>query len=246
MIASLIAQHVLVVWWSDRRAQKYPERRAENHPEKRLKRPKCPKHPERPDWDLREGDDQVDLDELEGSKPPMLRPTEVFIGRTDYHITIHTQPSSKHRIPIQNLSFSTYSPNNQDNILQGSYQNTKDDPRPRLAAILPKLTHTTSKDQLLPHLDSVYVGLVEDTGSLFAMSPDRFPLVAFSGGRAKNRVKVIDVAVDAITAEGKRRENAMKERNYGSEDDRSSLHTDQQCLVRIHLLKSGDGMGLAA
>jgi hypothetical protein len=32
--------------------------------------------------DLREGDDEVDLDELEGSKPPMSKPTEVFIGRT--------------------------------------------------------------------------------------------------------------------------------------------------------------------
>jgi serine/threonine-protein kinase/endoribonuclease IRE1 len=31
--------------------------------------------------DLRE-DDEVDLDELEGSKPPMSKPTEVFIGRT--------------------------------------------------------------------------------------------------------------------------------------------------------------------
>ncbi|KAJ7702844.1 hypothetical protein B0H14DRAFT_3030337, partial [Mycena olivaceomarginata] len=37
----------------------------------------------------------------------MSKPTEVFIGRTDYHITIHTRPSSKHRIPVQNLSFST-------------------------------------------------------------------------------------------------------------------------------------------
>ncbi|KAJ7788083.1 hypothetical protein B0H14DRAFT_3892653 [Mycena olivaceomarginata] len=71
--------------------------------------------------DLRE-DDEVDLDELEGSKPPMSKPTEVFICGTDYHITIHTRPSSKHRIPVQNLSFSTYGPNSQGNILQGSYQ----------------------------------------------------------------------------------------------------------------------------
>jgi serine/threonine-protein kinase/endoribonuclease IRE1 len=101
-------------------------------------------------------------------------------------------------------------------------------PRPQLSAILPKLTHATSMDQL-PHLQSAYIGLVEETGSLFAMSPDRFPLVVFGGGGArKSRViKVIDEGprelssdVDAVTEERKRREKAMKERNYGSEDDR--------------------------
>ncbi|KAJ7779575.1 hypothetical protein B0H14DRAFT_3894141 [Mycena olivaceomarginata] len=264
--------------------------------------------------DLRE-DDEVDLDELEGSKPPMSKPTEVFIGRTDYYITIHTRPSSKHRIPVQNLSFSTYGPNNQDNILQGSYRNTKDDayiqslpngeiisfkareessgtedhsilwglkfnnpivaifdvlrnpthhntfvllqPRPQLSAILPKLTHATSMDQL-PHLQSAYIGLVEETGSLFAMSPDRFPLVVFSGGgggaRKPRVIKVIDEGprelpgdVDAVTEERKRREKAMRERNYGSEDarclDRASLYTDRRCLVGIRPLEGGDGDG---
>jgi hypothetical protein len=39
------------------------------------------------------------------------------------------------------------------------------------------------------HLDSVYVGLVEATGSLFAMSPGRFPLVAVSGA-GQGRVKL--------------------------------------------------------
>ncbi|KAJ6481661.1 hypothetical protein C8R45DRAFT_1215506 [Mycena sanguinolenta] len=77
--------------------------------------------------DLREAHDEIDLHELEGSKPPISKPTEVFIGRTDYHITIHTRPSSKHRIPVQNLSFSTYGPDNQDNILQAAYRTTKDD-----------------------------------------------------------------------------------------------------------------------
>ncbi|KAJ7798724.1 hypothetical protein B0H14DRAFT_3543971 [Mycena olivaceomarginata] len=48
----------------------------------------------------------------------------------------------------------------------------------------PKLAQTTSTDQL-PHLESAYVGLVEESGSLFAMSPDRFPLVAFTAGRKR-------------------------------------------------------------
>jgi serine/threonine-protein kinase/endoribonuclease IRE1 len=109
----------------------------------------------------------------------------------------------------------------------------------------------------LPHLQSAYIGLVEETGSLFAMSPDRFPLVVFSGGGGahKNRViKVIDEGprelpsdVDAVTEERKRREKAMKQRNYGSEDarclDRSSLYTDRRCLGGIRPLEGGDGDG---
>jgi serine/threonine-protein kinase/endoribonuclease IRE1 len=71
----------------------------------------------------------------------------------------------------------------------------------------------------------VYIGLVEETGSLFAMSPDRFPLVAF-------------------TAERQRREYALKPRNHGSEDDtclgRSSLYTDRRCFVGMRPLEGGD------
>ncbi|KAJ7326439.1 hypothetical protein DFH08DRAFT_941069 [Mycena albidolilacea] len=106
-------------------------------------------------------------------------------------------------------------------------------PRPRLSAILPKLAQTTSMDQL-QYLDSVYVGLVEAMGSLFAMSPDRFPLVAFSGA-GRGRVKL-------ETAGGE-----PKQRSYGSEDadgaeqclDRSS----QRCLVGMHPLEGGDEDG---
>ncbi|KAJ7704317.1 hypothetical protein B0H17DRAFT_8100 [Mycena rosella] len=268
--------------------------------------------------DLR--DEELDLDELDGTKPQISKPTEVFIGRTDYHITIHTRPSGKHRTPVQvqNLSFSTYGPNNQDNVLQASYRNTKDDayiqslpngeiisfkargeakqhsgsdsvlwvykfsnpivaifdvlriptqhppntfvllqPRPQLSTILPKLTPTTSMDQL-PHLESAYIGMVEETGSLFAMSPDRFPLVAFGGTR--NRVKLIEAPrdtqplagelaseVDAITRARKQREKAMRERDYSSQDDRcvdrTSLWADRRCLVGIRPLEGGDGDG---
>ncbi|KAJ7747930.1 hypothetical protein DFH07DRAFT_830611 [Mycena maculata] len=265
--------------------------------------------------DLRDEDEELDLDELDGSKPQMSKPTEVFIGRTDYHITIHTRPSNKHKIPVQNLSFSTYGPNNQDGILQGSYKNTKDDvyiqslpngeiisfkakgqakqtfaqdsvlwankynnpivaifdvlrtpaqhppntfvllqPRPQLSAILPTLNQATSTDQL-PHLESAYIGLVEETGSLFAMSPDQFPLVAFGAGK-QNRPKMIDAVpdtgelpseVDAITKARKQRERAMMGRDYGSEDDRcmdrTSLYAHRRCLVGIRELEGGDGDG---
>ncbi|KAJ7031663.1 hypothetical protein C8F04DRAFT_1235902 [Mycena alexandri] len=266
--------------------------------------------------DLRD-EDELDLDELDGSKPQMSKPTEVFIGRTDYHITIHTRPSNRHQIPVQNLSFSTYGPNNQDNVLQAAYRSTKDDayiqslpkgeiisfkakqnsasdsviwaskftnpivaifdvlrtptqhpphtfvllqPRPQLSAILPKLNHATSVDEL-PHLDSAYIGMVEETGSLFAMSPDRFPLVVFGGGGgSKPKMKTIGSGpkgedptvelppeIDAVTAARKEREKAMKERDYGSDDDkcldRTSLYTDRRCLVGIRPLEGGDGDG---
>jgi serine/threonine-protein kinase/endoribonuclease IRE1 len=53
--------------------------------------------------------------------------------------------------------------------------------------------------------------------------------------------------IDAITAARKRRENAMKKLDYGSEDDRcqdrNSLYTDRSCLVGIRPLAEGDGDG---
>ncbi|KAJ7326430.1 hypothetical protein DFH08DRAFT_968323 [Mycena albidolilacea] len=203
--------------------------------------------------------------------PPKRR--EVVVGRTDYHVTIHTQPSNKHKlVPAQTLAFSTYGPSSRDNVLQGSYRSTEDgvymqslpngeivafktgskedlgvrwgrefkspivaifdvlrgpaqdtffvllQPRPRLSVILHNLVRATSMD----HLDSVYLGLVEATGSLFAMSPGRLPLVAVSGG-------------------------APKQRLYGSEDedgaegclDRSS----RRRLVGMHPLEAGDEDG---
>lgn len=50
-------------------------------------------------------------------------------------------------------------------------------PQPGLGDIF----HTLSLDTAttLPNIQSAYVGMVEQTGSLFAMSPSRFPLVAF-------------------------------------------------------------------
>ncbi|KAF7329834.1 hypothetical protein MKEN_00246800 [Mycena kentingensis (nom. inval.)] len=273
--------------------------------------PECP-------WDPFEDlhdDEELDLDELDGSKPPMEKPTEVYIGRTDYHIAIHTR--GKQRMPVQNLSFSTYGPNNQDNLLQAAYRSTKDDayiqslpsgeiisftaretaktnsvlwaskfanpivaifdvfrtpsqhppntfvllqPRPQMSAILPQLKKVTSVDQL-PHLDSAYVGLVKETGSLFAMSPERFPLVAFSdGGRTgqrqlpridgpQGRSSELPGKIDDITEKRKQedRDRALRENDYGADDercmDRSALYTDRQCLVGIRPLEGGDGDG---
>ncbi|KAJ7798730.1 hypothetical protein B0H14DRAFT_3543993, partial [Mycena olivaceomarginata] len=126
-------------------------------------------------------------------------------------------------------------------------------PRP-LYTILRNLVHTTSMDQLiwakqltgypdhmswmdrLPHLDSVYVGLVGATGSLFAMSPDRFPLVAVSGA-GQGRVKL-----ETALAGGE-----PKQRSYGSEDEggaeRCLDRSSRRRLVGMHPLEAGDEDG---
>ncbi|EJD02004.1 uncharacterized protein FOMMEDRAFT_109089 [Fomitiporia mediterranea MF3/22] len=74
---------------------------------------------------------EVDLDELDGTKPPKVMPvsTEILIGRTDYHVSIQTRPRnpSEPRPPVQNLTFSTYGPNNQDLPMQATYRRTPDD-----------------------------------------------------------------------------------------------------------------------
>ncbi|KZT64332.1 hypothetical protein DAEQUDRAFT_718191 [Daedalea quercina L-15889] len=187
----------------------------------------------------------LDLDDLEGSDPPKRAssPTEVFIGRTDYHIAIHTRPSraSPVRPPVQNLSFSVYGPNNQDLSIQSVYRRTADNayiqplpngeiisftsgaahsadpnmepttefawgrafstpivavfdilrspqrqqplallqPRLHLEDILPSAElQKAAARQSLP-FDAAFVGIVEETGSLFAMGPDTYPLVIF-------------------------------------------------------------------
>ncbi|KAI0058346.1 kinase-like protein [Artomyces pyxidatus] len=189
--------------------------------------------------------DDVDLDELDGTKPAREYPTDIFIGRTDYHISIHTRPlsPSARRPPVQNLSFSTYGPNNQDLEQQASYKRAVDDvyvetlpngeiisfktrasdvplgshipdntfvwgqrfsnpivavfdvvksarrdapfvllqPRPRLDDIYPSSDLSAAARQHRFNPEIAYVGLVRETGSLYALSPDHFPLVVFGG-----------------------------------------------------------------
>ncbi|TFY78428.1 hypothetical protein EWM64_g5582 [Hericium alpestre] len=211
----------------------------------------CPWDPLEDLFDKDPTDYDVDLDELDGTKPPKQYPREIYIGRTDYHISIHTRPisPSARRSPPQNLSFSTYGPNNQDLEQQASYRRTVDNtyveplpngeviafktriqddkakentfvwgqrfpspivaifdvvkhsgraqpfvllqPRPRIEDVFPDLDLPGNKSPHTQNADSAYVGLVEETGSLFAMSPDHFPLVIFGGGEDRTR-KTID------------------------------------------------------
>ncbi|KAJ3820981.1 hypothetical protein F5880DRAFT_1486977 [Lentinula raphanica] len=240
--------------------------------------------------DMKEEEDgeefELDLDELESEeadeKPvkTKIKPTEVYIGRTDYHISIHARPSRTSNgarlqtPPVQNLSFSTYGPNNQDTLLQSSYSRTKDDsyiqslpsgellafrahsslgktgetdsllwfrtfsnpivatfdvlkrpapqsplhndpafhtfvllqPQPLLSDFHPSLSHANAPNSLLPNSDSAYVGIVEETGSLYAMSPKGFPFVAFGGADRKeartHKMTLIDDAPGGVEDEG--------------------------------------------
>jgi serine/threonine-protein kinase/endoribonuclease IRE1 len=57
-------------------------------------------------------------------------------------------------------------------------------PRPRLPDLFPS---RSLSPQHLPNLKAAYVGLVEGTDSLFAMSPEGFPLVVFGGSEARDK-----------------------------------------------------------
>ncbi|EJF56482.1 hypothetical protein DICSQDRAFT_113101 [Dichomitus squalens LYAD-421 SS1] len=218
----------------------------------RIKATVDPTCPWTPFEEMSESSEEVDLDELEGSKPPRDagKRTEVYIGRTDYHIAIHTRPEGPSgRTHVQRLTFSAYGPNNQDTALQTLYQRTADNiyiqslptgkimsfktaatdstaalpvwsnhfpspivttfdvvrspkrqqpfvllqPQPTLQEIFPLADLVTAtKHKGLPNLDRAYVGIVEESGSLFAMSPDRFPLVVFGDSSADRNWRSID------------------------------------------------------
>ncbi|TFK75656.1 hypothetical protein BDN72DRAFT_885694 [Pluteus cervinus] len=181
-----------------------------------------------------------DEEESEGATPPISRPREVYIGRTDYHLSIHSRPSSTRygdsKPVVQNLTYSVYGPDKQYTLNQLGYRRAKDDayiqslpngdlmafkaelnrgnvkadsqllwarsfdnpivaifdvlqdpdsvqpyvllqPRPRLQDFFSRLDVENTAN--LPNFGSAYVGIIEETGSLYAMSPDQFPLVVF-------------------------------------------------------------------
>ncbi|KAF8653391.1 hypothetical protein AX16_003963 [Volvariella volvacea WC 439] len=253
--------------------------------------------------------EDIDLDELEGSKPSAPPPTEVYIGRTDYHLSIYTRPNGPHsspiNIPTQNLTFSMYGPNKQDTRLQAAYRRTRDDtyiqslpngdimsfkikssspqtaksdsqmlwyssfnnpivavfdvlrnpdprspnaqpfvllqPRPRLQDVLPNFNEETAST--LPNAGSAYVGMIEETGSLFAMSPDTFPLVIFGSSTdrpRKTRNRLVEGgpsssnSVDEIT-------RARKEREEWEEQcENGGAGKSGRCFVGIHKLVDAD------
>lgn len=67
-------------------------------------------------------------------------------------------------------------------------------PSPRLQDVFPSmdLSNPVKLNHQLPNLDSAYVGILEETGSLFAMSSDHFPLVAFGDANPSSIHPLID------------------------------------------------------
>ncbi|KAK2460776.1 hypothetical protein APHAL10511_007246 [Amanita phalloides] len=239
--------------------------------------------------------EDVDLDELEGSK---ASPTELFIGRTDYHISIRTFSRHRHpsRSPIQNLSFSVYGPNNQDRSLQSLYRHTKDDayiqglptgdiisftserkgsldspflwmrkfnspivatfdvltrsssnshpfileqPRPRLQDVVSNFSPENNA-AVLPDEDWAHVGIVTKTGSLFAMSQDRFPLVAFGNGDMDDSGRLIEgarpsqsIPLDDVIPIAK----PLAPDNLNCHPD---VISDRRCLVGVRKVEDGE------
>lgn len=122
-------------------------------------------------------------------------------------------------------------------------------PSPRLEDVFPSmdLSDTAKLNHQLPNLDSAYVGVLEETGSLFAMSSDRFPLVAFGDANPNSVHPLIDPppgtphssgtvpksSVDEITKARKLRELC----DSGSPDPR--------CLTGIKKLESSSGSRLS-
>ncbi|KAH0831148.1 hypothetical protein J3R83DRAFT_13720 [Lanmaoa asiatica] len=198
--------------------------------------------------------DEVDLDELEDylSKNDESIPAEVFVGRTDYHVAIYTRSPSGRRLPVHNLSFSSYGPNMQDNAAQSAYRRTPDNiyieslpngqimsfkardsnsmdpymrresqilwaltfdspivavfdvlssssrsepfvlmqPRPPISDVLRGFDESSAASIYDP--DTAYVGLVEETSSLFVMGNDHFPLIAFGDTEYNINSRAID------------------------------------------------------
>ncbi|KAG2366452.1 hypothetical protein BDR07DRAFT_1396011 [Suillus spraguei] len=197
--------------------------------------------------------EELDLDELEDYmlNKESFMPTEVFIGRTDYQISIFTRSNTPNgrKVPIQDLSFSTYGPNNHDNVLQAAYRKTQDStyidslptgtivslkahendstgpyslqkaqfmwtnhfdspivavfdvlsspqkPDP-FVLLQPRADFLRGSDVSSLDIDTAYVGLVDETKSLYVMGVDHFPLTAF--GDTEFNHKLIE-SVDGIT-----------------------------------------------
>ena len=87
--------------------------------------------------------------------------------------------------------------------------------------------------------------MVKETGSLFAMTQDHFPLVAFSGTDSYARSRLIDASdadfppgVDDIT---KMRQSQKEIMEALERCERDGVHYDRRCLIGIHEVKDGDG-----
>ncbi|TDL19468.1 hypothetical protein BD410DRAFT_830281 [Rickenella mellea] len=184
---------------------------------------------------------EIYLHDWEGAKSTRNKTvsTEVLIGRTDYHVSIHTRSSVSGKVTVRNISSSRYGANDQDYELQSRYIRTLDNvyiqalpggeissfragERPLkdvtgspdwqllwgnsfqnpIVAVFDVLKSPSRQNPFvllqphprlqndiynaeLPPSHATFVGLVDggDSGSLFAMSPEQYPLLTFFPAR---------------------------------------------------------------
>ncbi|KIK99548.1 hypothetical protein PAXRUDRAFT_822623 [Paxillus rubicundulus Ve08.2h10] len=248
--------------------------------------------------------EELDLDELEDSfaKKDQLGPTEVFIGRTDYHVSIYIRSNATSGqkppvSPFQNLSFSSYGPNMQDNAIQAAYRRTADNtyieslpngqiisfkardddsidpymrrepqilwalsfdnpivavfdvlsssrrqdpfilmqPRPAISDVLQGFDRSSTGSIYDP--DMAYVGLVEETGSLFVMGNDHFPLITFGDTEYSPNSRFIDAplsSTESLRDLPDRIDSITKRRKLKELCDESPF--DKRCLLGKHPL----------
>ncbi|KAG0704180.1 hypothetical protein DFH29DRAFT_981611 [Suillus ampliporus] len=199
--------------------------------------------------------EELDLDELEDYMPnkEKFTPTEVFIGRTDYQISIFTRSNTPNgrKVPIQNLTMSckrkyrkTQDSTYIDSLPSGTivslkaHENDSADPyslqkaqfmwtnhfdspivavfdvlssaqRPDPFVLLqPRPDILRGSDVSSLDINTAYVGLVEETKSLYVMGVDHFPLTAF--GDTEFNHKLIE-SVDGITRRRKQLELCQRD-----------------------------------
>lgn len=99
-------------------------------------------------------------------------------------------------------------------------------PRLRLQEIFPSAIHQRD----YPDDESAFVGLVPGTGSLFALSPDHFPLVAFSESAPTQRIE----GTEGVIVSG---EHGRLQCAEGT--------TDLQCLTGVRALRADSRSRLA-
>lgn len=111
-------------------------------------------------------------------------------------------------------------------------------PRPGLR----ELGLLPSTETLPPNPHSAYIGMVKETGSLFAMSPSRYPLVAFDDTSRQPRPSTIDGPIDTssdLPANVDEVTRSRKERQqhelYDPCDQTNPF--DPRCLVGVHKLE---------
>ena len=105
-------------------------------------------------------------------------------------------------------------------------------PRLPLQDIIP----TTSRQRDYPNVETAFVGLVPETGSLFALGPGNFPLVAFSGPPVSAQ-KV--EGIDGMSEEGIL---------ISHEDGRLQCYegtTDRRCQTGVRTLKADSASRIA-